>query len=92
MKVLFSVGLLLGVMYAIWWGYKNLLRRESEPRELHIEGQFCQLCRKPYPVEEMVIREKMAGFENYFCGDCITSLMLDYQEKQAAKLTHQEID
>ncbi len=82
MNVLVSVLLLLGAMYLIWWGYKNLVRREGERGEFAVEGQACHLCRRAFPIDQLVIREKLAGFENYFCGDCITALMLDWQEKQ----------
>jgi len=77
MNVIFSVVLLLGAMYLIWWGYKNLLRRESESGAGVVEGQACHLCRRAFPISELVIREKLAGFENYFCGECIRGLMRD---------------
>jgi len=79
MKVLFSAALILGAMYLIWWGYKHLLQRERDPQAAGLEGQYCHLCRRPFPLSELVVREKMAGFENYFCGECITGLMRDYK-------------
>lgn len=85
MNVIVSVLLLLGAMYFIWWGYKNLVRRESERGISTIEGQACHLCRLPFPIDQLVIREKLAGFENYFCGDCIKSLMHDWEAKQAGQ-------
>jgi hypothetical protein len=81
MKVIFAVSILFAAFYFVWWGYKNLVRRESDPNGGPIEGQLCQICRQAYPISELVVREKMAGFENYFCGNCIEALMRDYNEK-----------
>jgi hypothetical protein len=90
MKVVFAVAFLFGAMYFLWWGYKNLLQRENDKGDRTVEGQVCHLCRRPFPITELVIREKLAGFENYFCGQCITSLMDDYtalqHKNEAAKL------
>lgn len=79
MKILFSVILLLGALYFVWWGYKHLLRRERDEGEV-IDGVACQICRQGFPREEVVTVEKAAGFENYFCGNCIARLAAEYNE------------
>ncbi|MEI8133834.1 MAG: hypothetical protein WCH46_02005 [bacterium] len=78
MNIVFSVILLVGALYFVWWGYKNLVRRESEPESEGGEGVACHLCGRAYPRSQVVTVEKRAGFENYFCGDCISKLAADY--------------
>jgi hypothetical protein len=78
-NIVFSVILLIGALYFVWWGYKNLLRRESDP-EADAEGVACHLCGRVYPREQVVTVEKKAGFENYFCGECIAKLAADYND------------
>lgn len=80
MKILFSVILLVGALYFVWWGYKNLLRRERDSGEDAVDGVACHLCGQGYPREEVVTVEKKAGFENYFCGKCIAKLAAAYNE------------
>jgi hypothetical protein len=77
-NIIFSVILLIGALYFVWWGYKNLLRRERDPEVDESEGVACHLCGKAYPRTQVVTVEKKAGFENYFCGDCISKLAADY--------------
>jgi transcription elongation factor Elf1 len=80
MKVLFSVILLLGAFYFIWWGYKNLVKRERRGDDEEVEGAICTLCGRAYPISEVVTVEKKAGFENYFCGSCIAKLAAEYND------------
>ena len=80
MKILFSVILLVGAFYFIWWGYKNLLRRERDTADGSVDGVACHICGEGYPREEVVTVEKKAGFENYFCGSCIAKLAAAYNE------------
>ncbi|MEO6940898.1 MAG: hypothetical protein ABI444_12300 [Candidatus Kapaibacterium sp.] len=81
MKFIIGFSILTAVAYFIWWGYKNLVGQETKPESKVIDGALCHLCRKPYPYSELVVREKMAGFENYFCGSCINDLVRDYNHK-----------
>lgn len=80
MKILFSVILLLGAFYFIWWGYKHLVRRERNEEGEEVEGVLCTLCGRAYPRTEVVTVEKKAGFENYFCGSCIAKLAAEYND------------
>ncbi len=80
MNIVFSVILLVGALYFVWWGYKHLLRRESDPDGDSLEGVACHLCGLGFPREQVVVVEKKAGFENYFCGSCISKLAADYNE------------
>ena len=80
MNIIFSVILLIGALYFVWWGYKNLLRRETDPDAMDAEGVACHLCGRGFPREQVVTVEKKAGFENYFCGECIAKLAADYNE------------
>lgn len=80
MKILFSVILLVGAFYFIWWGYKNLLRRERDRDAGIAEGVACHLCGEGFALDEVVTVEKKAGFENYFCGNCIAKLAEAYNE------------
>lgn len=80
MKILFSVILLLGALYFVRWGYKNLLRREHDSGDESLDGVGCHLCGQAYPREQVVVVEKKAGFENYFCGNCISKLAADYND------------
>ena len=66
----FVLGLTGGM---IWLGYQLIIRtrgigRSDEPTTP------CHLCGRPFPTSELVAREKMAGFVNYFCAECIASL------------------
>ena len=80
MKILFSAILLLGALYFVWWGYKNLVRREQDSDEDSVEGVACHLCQQGYPKDQVVTVEKKAGFENYFCGNCIAKLAAEYND------------
>ncbi len=80
MKVIFSVILLVAALYFVWWGFKHLIRRERNTPDNEVEGVLCHLCRRPYPITEVVTVEKQAGFENYFCGSCIAKLAAEYND------------
>src|SRR5688572_24436982 len=80
MRFVIGAAILVLMLYLVWWGYKNLLKREREEDQSGIDGSLCHLCREAYPLEELVVREKRAGFENYFCGKCISELAHDYNE------------
>ena len=80
MNIIFSVILLIGALYFVWWGYKNLLKREHDMDEDSAEGVACHLCGRGFLREQVVVVEKKAGFENYFCGECISKLAADYNE------------
>ena len=80
MNVLFSVILLLGALSFVWWGYKNLVKRERDSEEETSDGVACHLCLQPYLETQVVTVEKKAGFENYFCGSCIAKLAAEYND------------
>jgi len=68
-----------GTLFVIWYGYGLLVGKPGVGSE---EGDgptaSCHLCRRPFPVNRMVSRDKIAGFVNYFCGDCIEALYQEY--------------
>lgn len=71
-----------GTLFIIWYGYGLLVRKPgvgSEDGEGPVAS--CHLCRRSFPVTRMVSRDKIAGFINYFCGDCIEALYEDYTTK-----------
>ena len=80
MNIIFSVILLIGALYFVWWGYKNLLKREHDPEGESGEGVACHLCGLGFQRDQVVVVEKKAGFENYFCGNCIAKLAADYND------------
>ncbi len=71
-----------GTLFMIWYGYGLLVKRSGAGGvEEGGESASCHLCRRTFPVARMVSRDKMAGFINYFCGDCIEALYNDYVEQ-----------
>ncbi len=72
-----------GTLFMIWYGFNLLVRRPGVDEGADGTGAVvqCHLCRRPFPVRQMISRDKMAGFVNYFCGDCIESLYNDYVGK-----------
>jgi hypothetical protein len=65
---------LLGVTGGlIWLGYQVVVRTSSIGRRQEAMAQ-CHLCGGEFPLSELVSREKMAGFVNYFCVECIAEL------------------
>jgi hypothetical protein len=85
MELLVWIGLIGGTLFLIWYGYGLLVRRpESEADAASSERARCHLCRRELPVREMVTREKAAGFENHFCGDCIEELYRDWTDHRSA--------
>ncbi len=86
MNILFSVILLVGALYFVWWGYKNLVRREQDTADGAVEGVACHLCGQGFPQDQVVTVEKKAGFENYFCGNCIARLGAEYNRLVRAQI------
>jgi hypothetical protein len=86
MEFLIWIGLVGGTLFLIWYGY-GLLARRTDPTEVgaSLERAQCHLCRREYPLREMVTRQKAAGFENHFCGDCIEELYRDYTERATTR-------
>jgi hypothetical protein len=66
------------VALLIWYGY-GLMTKKPDANALDGTSEVakCHLCRRELPVREMITREKAAGFENHFCGDCIEELYRD---------------
>jgi hypothetical protein len=84
MEILIWCGLIGGTLLLIWYGYGLLVRRpDGETGEAGGEVARCHLCRREFPIRSMVTREKVAGFENHFCGDCIEDLYRDWTEHPA---------
>jgi hypothetical protein len=68
-----------GMVVMIWYGFNLLVRKPGAgtgPDSVPVAS--CHLCRRSFPVDQMVSRDKIAGFINYFCGDCIEGLYSDY--------------
>lgn len=69
-----------GMIFIIWYGYGLLVKRPGEEQGEDGPGSVasCHLCRRTFPVRQMIHRDKIAGFINYFCGDCIEALYNEY--------------
>jgi hypothetical protein len=67
----------------IWYGFNLLVRKPGLGDGEDGAGPVasCHLCRRSFPVGRMVSRDKIAGFVNYFCGDCIEGLYNEYVAK-----------
>ncbi|MBC8145393.1 MAG: hypothetical protein H7X80_07390 [bacterium] len=86
MEILIWVGIVGGVLFVIWYGYGLLVQRPDGAAQVGTsESARCHLCRRDLPLNQMVTREKAAGFENHFCGDCIEELYRDYTAHRAAR-------
>jgi hypothetical protein len=72
-----------GTAFMIWYGFNLLVKRPGLGAGEDGGGPVasCHLCRRSFPVSQMVGRDKMAGFVNYFCGDCIEGLYNEYVAK-----------
>lgn len=87
MEYLVWVGLVGGTLFLIWYGYGLLARRpDAAGGAGDAERAQCHLCRREMPVREMITRQKAAGFENHFCGDCIEELHREYTERDTSRL------
>lgn len=88
MEILIWIGLVGGALFLIWYGYGLLVQRPGSAEQLaSSEHVRCHLCRREMPLDQMITREKMAGFENHFCGDCIEELYRDYTAHAASRPT-----
>lgn len=67
-----------GVLFLIWYGYGLLVGKPGAAADGYEPVAACHLCRRELKVADMVARDKVAGFINYFCSDCIESLYNDY--------------
>ncbi|MEP7218213.1 MAG: hypothetical protein ABI876_04820 [Bacteroidota bacterium] len=69
-----------GMSFMLWYGFNLLVRRPGIDASGDGPGPVasCHLCRRNFPIRHMVSRDKMAGFVNYFCGDCVEGLYNDY--------------
>jgi hypothetical protein len=68
-----------GTLFMIWYGYGLLVRKPGVgPEDGDGPTANCHLCRRSFPISRMVSRDKIAGFVNYFCGDCIEALYEEY--------------
>lgn len=79
MELIVWSALIGGVLFLIYYGYGLLVDRgSSEEIAAAADHARCHLCRREFPLGQMITREKVAGFENHFCGDCIEELYSDY--------------
>jgi hypothetical protein len=86
MELLVWIGLVGGTLFLIWYGYGLLVRKpEGQSGGGTSEVARCHLCRREMSVDDMVTREKTAGFENHFCGDCIEELYRDWTTHPARR-------
>jgi len=75
-----------GVLFLIYYGFGIINRKPPTAEELALGQEVeCHLCRKKYPESKMIHRDKIAGFVNYFCGECIENLYNDYINKFRGK-------
>jgi hypothetical protein len=84
--LLFGLILVVAMVVMIWYGF-NLVRKPTAAEASVPPAASCHLCRRTFPVDQMVSRDKMAGFINYFCGDCIRALHDDYAALRERGLT-----
>lgn len=70
--------LLCIVFFFLFYGYHLLVNRKATEGAPQEQTAQCHLCKKKFPINQMVGRDKEAGFVNYFCGDCIEKLYNDY--------------
>ena len=70
--------LLVIVFFFLFYGYHLLVNRKPANSEDAEDTAQCHLCKRQFPISQMVARDKEAGFVNYFCGDCIEKLYADY--------------
>ena len=65
-------------LFMIWYGYGLLVGKPGVASDGYEPTAACHLCRREMRVADMIARDKIAGFINYFCGECIESLYNDY--------------
>lgn len=83
MEYLVWIILIAGAGFMVWYGFGLLVRRpgvDSDGNLLAPQTE-CHLCRRKFPVTQMISRDKIAGFVNYFCADCIEGLYAEYTAK-----------
>jgi|GEM_PF-2814825 len=80
MEIIIWFTIIGGTAFMIWYGFNLLVRKPGVAGAEDGGGPAaqCHLCRRSFPVARMVSRDKVAGFVNYFCGDCIESLYDEY--------------
>jgi hypothetical protein len=83
MEIIIWATIIGGTAFMIWYGFNLLVRRPGVGAGEDGAGPAasCHLCRRTFPVSRMVSRDKIAGFINYFCGDCIEGLYNEYVAK-----------
>ena len=69
--------LLAFLAFFVYYGYHLFVQRAGDGPDGGMLTAACHLCKQKYPVNQMVARDKDAGFVNYFCGDCIEKLYAD---------------
>lgn len=80
MEIIIWITIIGGTAFMVWYGFNLLVKKPgvASTEEGGGPAAQCHLCRRPFPVSQMVSRDKIAGFINYFCGDCIESLYDEY--------------
>lgn len=80
MELIIWVTIVGGMVLMIWYGFNLLVKKPGVGSGDDGPGPVasCHLCRRTFPVSKMVSRDKIAGFVNYFCGDCIEGLYNEY--------------
>jgi hypothetical protein len=83
MEIIIWATIIGGTLFMIWYGFNLLVKRPGVGDGEDGTGPVasCHLCRRSFPVNSMVSRDKIAGFVNYFCGDCIEGLYNEYVAK-----------
>ncbi|MBL0332486.1 MAG: hypothetical protein IPP08_02355 [Chlorobiota bacterium] len=82
MGIVLMIFLSCGVLFLIYYGFGIVNRKPPTTEELALGQEVeCHLCKKKLSESKMIHRDKIAGFVNYFCGDCIEGLHDEYLEK-----------
>jgi hypothetical protein len=78
MEFLIWILILGGTAFFLWFGYQLLVQKVGVSPDDGLPVAMCSLCRRQFSLEELVAREKTAGFVSYFCGECIEELRKDH--------------
>ena len=83
MEFLIWATIIGGTFFMIWYGFNLLVKKPGLGAGEDGDGPVasCHLCRRNFPINRMVSRDKIAGFVNYFCADCIEGLHAEDLEK-----------
>ncbi len=70
------------LLFIIYYGYHLTVKKGAGSPEEEGREAACHLCRRKFPIKDLVARDKEAGFVNYFCSDCIEALYAELKGKQ----------